>query len=108
MERAWLIVNELPSVSIVTPVYNSEEVLGSCLQSIREQDYPQDKIEIIIVDGDSADNTLEIARQFEVDKILTNPLKAGEAGKAIGINTASNEIIAFIDSNNILLEKDWL
>lgn len=100
-------MNELPSISVVTPVYNSEKVLGSCLQSIREQDYPQDKIEIIVVDGGSTDKTLKIVREFEVDKILSNPLKTGEAGKAVGVKAARNEIIALIDSDNILPQKDW-
>lgn len=101
-------MNELPSISIVTPVYNSEKVLGSCLKSIKEQDYPQDKIEIIIIDGGSTDKTLEIAKKFKVDKILSNPLITGEAGKAVGVEAASNEIIALIDSDNVLDGKDWL
>lgn len=101
-------MKELPSISIVTPVYNSEKVLGSCLQSIREQDYPKDKIEIIIIDGGSTDKTLDIARRFKVDKILPNPLITGEAGKAVGVEAASNEIIALIDSDNVLDGKDWL
>src|SRR3972149_3086790 len=100
-------MKNLPGISIVTPVYNSEKVLGTCLHSIREQDYPEDKIEIIIVDGGSTDKTLKIAKEFKVDKILLNPLKTGEAGKAVGVKDARNEIIALIDSDNILPEKDW-
>jgi len=37
-----------------------------------------------------------------------NPLKTGEAGKAAGVKHAGGEIIALIDSDNILPERDWL
>jgi len=101
-------VSELPSVSIVIPTYNSERTLTRCLESIVRQDYPREKIEIIVADGGSKDRTLEIARKYGVDKILHNPLRTGEAGKAVGVGVAENEIIALIDSDNVLDEKDWL
>jgi glycosyltransferase involved in cell wall biosynthesis len=97
----------LPSISIVIPTYNSEKFLPLCLQSINEQDYPKDKLEIIVVDGGSTDHTIDIAKEFNVTKILHNSLRTGEAGKALGVKAASNEIIAFIDSDNILDRKDW-
>lgn len=97
----------LPSISIVIPTYNTEKVLNKCLESIKNQDYPKDKIEIIVADAGSSDKTLEIAKKY-TDKIYPNPLKTAEAGKAVGIKHAQNEIIAFIDSDNILSEKKWL
>lgn len=99
---------DLPSISIVIPTYNSEQTLAQCLESIVRQDYPREKIEIIIADGGSEDKTLEIAKKFEVDKILHNPLRTGEAGKAVGVEAAKNEIILLQDSDNILNEQDWL
>jgi glycosyltransferase involved in cell wall biosynthesis len=72
------------------------------------QDYPSDKVEIIIVDAGSTDTTLALASSIGVTKILQNPLKTGEAGKAVGIDAASGELIAFIDSDNILQGDDWL
>ena len=101
-------MSEYPSISIVIPTLNSEKTLSECLASIREQDYPREKLEIIIADAGSKDNTLEIARGFPVDRILKNPLKTGEAGKMVGIKEAGKEIIALIDSDNILEGEDWL
>jgi len=72
------------------------------------QRYPRERVEIILVDAGSHDGTLEIASSFKVDKILQNPLKTGEAGKAVGIDAASGEIVALIDSDNILDSEDWL
>ncbi len=97
-----------PSVSIIIPTYNSSRSLNECLSSIKTQDYPSDRVEIIIVDAGSTDTTLEIASKMGASKILPNPLKTGEAGKAVGINAASGEIIALIDSDNILDGNDWL
>jgi len=96
------------TISIVIPTFNSEKVLGECLESILVQDYPREKLEIIAVDGGSTDRTLEVAGAFRVDKILHNPLRTGEAGKAVGAEAAKNEVIAFIDSDNILDRQDWL
>ncbi|WP_423792391.1 glycosyltransferase family 2 protein [Methanocaldococcus indicus] len=97
---------ECPSITVVIPTYNSEKTLEMCLESIVNQDYPKDKIEIIIADGGSVDRTLEIARRY-TDKIFNNPLKTGEAGKAVGVKKANGDIIALIDSDNILPTKDW-
>ena len=101
-------MNNLPSISIIIPVYNSEKVLKDCLQSIKKQAYPSGKVEIIILDGGSTDKTREIAKEFDVEKILPNTLKTAEAGKAEGLKASSNEIIAFIDSDNILPDEQWL
>ncbi|MDP2754648.1 MAG: glycosyltransferase [Nitrospirota bacterium] len=97
----------LPSLSIVIPTYNSSKTLPLCLESIAGQDYPKEKIEFIIADGGSTDSTLEIAQKY-TDKIYLNPLKTGEAGKAVGVKRSKGEIIALIDSDNILPSKDWL
>jgi glycosyltransferase involved in cell wall biosynthesis len=99
---------ELPSISILIPTYNSSRSLKECLDSIKSQDYPADRVEIIIIDAGSTDDTLEIASQAGVGNILPNPLKTGEAGKAVGLDAATGEIVAFIDSDNILDGDDWL
>lgn len=96
-----------PSVSFVIPTLNSGKVLGSCLTSIVNLDYPQNKIEIIIADGGSADDTLIIAKKYKA-KIHHNRLMTGEAGKAVGVKYAKNQYIAFVDSDNELPGKDWL
>ena len=99
-------MQKIPSVSIIIPTYNSAKTLALCLESIVAQEYAGD-IEIIIVDGSSTDSTLEIAQKY-TDKIYPNPLKTGEAGKAAGVKHAKNEIIALIDSDNILPSGDRL
>lgn len=98
----------LPSVSVVIPTLNSARHLDECLQSIRLQDYPAELIEIIIVDGASADETREIATRHGVERILENRLVTGEAGKATGIRHAAGDLILMIDSDNVLVGSSWL
>ncbi len=100
-------MNTLPRISVVTPTKNSAKTLGACLASIRAQDYPQQKVEVIIVDAASVDQTRAISKRYRA-KILDNPLVTGEAGKAVGVKAAEGELIALIDSDNILPTKDWL
>ena len=71
----------------------------------------QDKIEIIIVDAGSTDGTLDLIGEKLKDinyRVFPNPLKTGEAGKAVGVKQVKNEITALIDSDNILPDTDWL
>lgn len=94
-------------ISFIIPTLNAQLQLDSCLLSIKTQDYPQNQIEIIISDGGSTDNTLEIAKRYNAT-IVKNPLKTAEAGKAIGIKKASGKYIALIDSDNIIPNPKWL
>ena len=77
------------------------------MNSIKEQDYPKERINIVIVDAFSIDQTVEIAKRFGA-KLLVNPRITGEAGKAVGTKDSESEILAFVDSDNILPSKDWL
>lgn len=94
------------SVSVVIPTLNSERTLELCLSSIARQKY-KGKTEIIVADGGSKDSTLKIAKKHHA-KIVENNLKTGEAGKAIGAKYAHGELVAFIDSDNILPTEYWL
>jgi glycosyltransferase involved in cell wall biosynthesis len=95
-------------LSIVIPTLNSGKTLGLCLEAIRAQSLHKDRYEIVIADAGSSDDTLEIAKKFSVDTITANPLKTGEAGKTAGIKAAKGNIIALIDSDNILPDPRWL
>lgn len=94
-----------PKVSIIIPTLNSAKVLSSCLDSIVKQDYPN--YEILICDGGSTDQTINIAQKYK-SKIIKNKLKTAEAGKAIGLKSATGKYIALIDSDNILPTSNWL
>lgn len=96
----------LPTISVIVPTLNSDLYLERCLRSISTQDYPHDRIEVIVADGGSTDSTLAIAERYAT-RIIQNHLQTGEAGKAAGLKAATGEVIAFIDSDNILPQTDW-
>lgn len=96
-----------PMVSFVIPTLNSEGYLRGCLDAIREQDYPHDRIEILICDGGSTDATRAIAGEYGCH-VIENPRRTAEAGKSEGIRAASGELMAFIDSDNVIIGSDWL
>lgn len=92
---------------MIIPTFNSFNVIGQCLESVVTQDYPRECIEIIVADADSGDGTREIVANY-TSNIISNPLKTGEAGKAVGFKNAKGEILAFIDSDNVLPTRDWM
>lgn len=98
--------SDLQTISVITPTLNAARVLNKCLDSIHNQNYPKDLIEVIIADGGSIDKTLAIAKRYGA-KIYKNPLKTGEAGKAVALRYAQGELVALIDSDNILPDKNW-
>ena len=95
-------------LSVVIPTLNSEGTLAACLTAIRAQTLPRTSYEIVIADAGSSDHTLDIARQYGVETITDNPLKTGEAGKTAGIKAARGDVIALVDSDNILPDPGWL
>jgi glycosyltransferase involved in cell wall biosynthesis len=95
-------------VSFVIPTLNSAQTLEECLASILAQRVPRAGYEIVVADAGSSDETVSLARRLGVDKVVANPLKTGEAGKAAGIKAASGDVIALVDSDNILPDERWL
>lgn len=96
-----------PTVSVITPTLNAAAVLEACLRSVRQQDYPLPALEVIVADGGSTDGTRAIAARY-ADRLVENPLRTGEAGKAAGLRVATGELVALIDSDNILPDAGWL
>ncbi|MFH2138178.1 MAG: glycosyltransferase [Candidatus Omnitrophota bacterium] len=94
-------------ISIVIPSYNSEQTIGKCIDSLKNQSY-ESEYEIILVDS-SADNTPNIVRQEYPDIKFTYLEEKTDPGTArnLGIKKAKGEIIAFIDSDCIA-GRDWL
>lgn len=92
--------------SVLLPVFNSERHLDSCLKSIFQQEYPADLIECLVVDGGSHDNTLDIARKYNV-KIFNNPKRLGEFGMKIAAGQARGDLLVVFAADNALVGNDW-
>lgn len=93
-----------PLISVIVPIYRSEEWLGRCISSIRSQSYPN--LEIILVDDGSPDNSGkmcdEYASQDERIRAIHKSNKGVSSARNEGIKASRGEFIQFVDSD------DWL
>jgi glycosyltransferase involved in cell wall biosynthesis len=90
-------------VSVIIPCRNEEKFIEPCLETILTQDYPENEIEIIIVDGMSDDNTREIildyAKKYPNITILNNNKKIVSTALNIGIRSSHGKIIMRMDAH---------
>ncbi|MDT5060844.1 MAG: hypothetical protein QOH63_1303 [Acidobacteriota bacterium] len=93
-----------PLVSIIIPTYNRRRWIGECLDAIKAQTYPH--IETIVVDDCSADGTIEWLRaepSYQFAQLHVQPQNAGASeARNVGIRKSRGELIAFIDSDDVL------
>lgn len=97
----------MPKVSFIIPTLNAERYLERCLKTIREQEYPENKIEVVIADGGSIDRTLKIAKKYKA-KVIKNPDILHEPGKTRASKVATGTILFYTDADNILATKNWI
>lgn len=86
------------------PTLNSEQTLEKALQSVKNQDFPSEQIEILLIDGGSTDTTLLIAKKFGC-KVFHNPNVVPEYAKFIGLNNARGKFAVFLDSDEELINN---
>lgn len=91
-------------VSIIVPVYNSEEYLYKLLKNLIQQTYTQ--IEIILIDDGSTDKSLEICNEFKQKdnriKILSKENEGVSIARNKGMELATGDYITFLDSDDTL------
>jgi len=99
-------------VSIIIPVYNAENLLDQCLNSLRRQTYPL--LEIIFINDSSLDNSREVLSQFQLDMnhsgkivhIINHEINKGvAAARNSGLKIATGEYIYFLDADDYLASE---
>lgn len=95
-----------PLVSVIIPAFNEEMYIGQCIQALKDQEYPTDRYEIIVIDNGSSDRTVTISIDLGV---RIEVLADGNVGavRNLGATVAAGDILAFIDAD-CLAEKDWI
>jgi GT2 family glycosyltransferase len=95
---------DVPLISIVLTTYNSEKVLAKTLEGIIEQDFPLNRVQLIVVDGGSKDNTLKIVKEFvEHYSKLFYDVKVVAHDKNYGVSKARNDGIRMNRGRYILV-----
>jgi succinoglycan biosynthesis protein ExoA len=93
-----------PLVSVLIPMRNEERFIGACLRSLRSQDYPHDRFELLVIDGESTDGSPGIVQRFAADsdvevRLLENPALKTAPGLNIGLDAAKGEVIVRVDAH---------
>lgn len=99
-----MLLNDVPKISIIVPVKNEGEKIGNCLESIFKQTI--EPFEVIVVDGNSTDNTVENARKYPV-KVFYETYHTRAGACKVGVENASGEFVAFTDADCIV-NINWL
>jgi len=94
----------LPMVSVLVPCRNEKRFIGACLDSILNNDYPENLLEIIVLDGRSDDGSKEViedfSRSFSRIRVFENKKRITPAAINLGISNARGEVIIWMSSHN--------
>lgn len=98
----------MPKISVITPAYNASEFLSETIESVLKQTFKD--WEMIIIDDCSNDNTFEIANNYSKQdsriKVIKNETNSGVAAtRNHGLDVATGEYIAFVDSDDLWLPE---
>ncbi len=94
---------QLPSFTVIVPAHNEEKTIVACLRSILASRYPQNKVQIIVADDGSTDQTVALAHTFPVVTVSQQP----HLGKAGALNyalkqLARGELVMCLDADSTI------
>src|SRR5262245_14032635 len=100
---------EFPTVSVVVLNYNGLRHLRTCFEALTALDYPSDRLELMLVDNGSSDDSLAFMREhFPGVRLVETGANLGfAAGNNYGAERATGEYVAFLN-NDTRVEPDWL
>jgi glycosyltransferase involved in cell wall biosynthesis len=103
---------QAPYVSVVVPVRNEALVIRRTLLQLLEQDYPANRFEIIVLDGESTDDTAGIVRDLQGQhsniRLLANPKQWSSAGRNIGVQASRGDYLVIVDGHCNLANPHYL
>jgi glycosyltransferase involved in cell wall biosynthesis len=93
-------------ISVIIPTYNEEKNIERCLKALNKQTIQREDYEIIVVDGQSKDRTIQIAQSY-ADKVFQQKSKGVGGARNDGVRAATGEIIVTTDADCIP-SSEWL
>ncbi len=100
-------MKQLPKISIVIASFNSEKVIAKCLKALVKQNYPKEKMEILVYDGGSKDRTISVAESYGAI-VKDNPETEPIAAKLKGYQEASGDLLMYVDTDEVHLNSNAL
>jgi hypothetical protein len=100
---------DVPLVSVVILNWNGGDYLRSCVKSVLETDYPRNRIEVIVVDNGSTDNSAKFIKKiYPQVNLIENERNLGFCvGNNIGIKKASGDLIILLN-NDTIVDSAWI
>lgn len=92
-------LKKVPSISIIIPAYNEENCIEKTIKNIKKLIYPK-KLEIIVVDDGSTDNTYKVVKKIKGIKVLSKKHEGKAKALNFGLKYAKGEIVACVDSDS--------
>ncbi|MFH1036558.1 MAG: glycosyltransferase family 2 protein [Patescibacteria group bacterium] len=105
--------DKIPFVSVIVPCRNEERFIAECLESIISNDYPKERLEVLVMDGMSKDKTKEIIENVKSKnsgsgiRLIENPKIITPAAMNLGIKESNGEIIIKMDAHAVYA-KDYI
>jgi glycosyltransferase involved in cell wall biosynthesis len=93
--------------SVIVPCFNNEAYLARCLHALCTQTWPGDRYEVILVDNNSTDRSVEIARGFPGVTVLTEEIQGSYAARNRAVREARGETLVFTDADCVVCPA-WL
>jgi glycosyltransferase involved in cell wall biosynthesis len=92
--------DELPAVSLIVAAFDEQEVIAAKVADALGQEYPRERLELIVASDGSSDRTVELARAAGADMVLDLPRAGKIATQNAAVERSGGEIVAFSDANS--------
>ncbi len=94
-----------PTVTIIVPAWNEEHTLAGTVNSLLSLDYPEDRLQIFIIDDGSTDKTYEVAKKFQEPprvRVFSKPNGGKHTAMNLGISWATSELVGCLDADSFV------
>jgi succinoglycan biosynthesis protein ExoA len=103
---------DLPFISVIVPARNEAFFIRKTVEGLICQDYPKERFEVLVIDGESADATPEIVQELQRTsnnlKLFVNPKRVSSAARNIGVRNADGEYLVVVDGHCEVKNPDYL
>ena len=103
----WKTDDSTPSISVLIAAHNEEAGIGDKVRNMLDLDYPQQRLQIVVVSDGSTDRTMEILRSFDDSRVIAMDVPRGGKAAALnsGVKHCTNDVLVFSDANSMFARQ---